>query len=468
MREYIGRLRRRLVGPAQATIDTIEPGSIAVTPRKPVDLYDEAAITEVLDLAARIGGLLLDSGTGANDTREQVAFVANIYGLHDVDVDVTFNTILVCARRGGVLPPITTARTVHYRSHDFTRLAETDRLIRRIRRLSISPQTAHRMVDEIGVAPHPYPYMWANLGWGLLALGIAFYLGGTWLVAVTAMVTAITIVLVNRFLARRGWPLFFLQLVGGFIAVLPAAIMNGVLEIQDFLPSQIIAAGIVVLMAGLSMVGSVQDAITGAPITAMARFTETLVMTGGVLVGVAIAIRVLGIFDLYLPELTTVQPFGAADLPAKIGGGAIASVGFALGSYAERRALPVAFVAGAVGSGVTASLSLWVIGPIFSLAAAAIFVGLVGGLLARRAVVPPLIVAVAGITPLLPGLAIYRGMYGLLNDEVAAGSAEMATALATSIALAGGVTLGEIIARRLNRPKIPRPFRPERHRRGIV
>ncbi len=57
-------------------------------------------------------------------------------------------------------------------------------------------------------------------------------------------------------------------------------------------PSQIIAAGVVVLLSGLSLVGSVQDAITGAPITAAARFFEVVMMTGGIIAGVALSLRV--------------------------------------------------------------------------------------------------------------------------------------------------------------------------------
>ncbi|MFT4087340.1 MAG: threonine/serine exporter family protein, partial [Gordonia sp. (in: high G+C Gram-positive bacteria)] len=90
----------------------------------------------------------------------------------------------------------------------------------------------------------------------------------------------------------------------------------------------------------------------------------------------------------------------------------------------------------------------------------------VGGLAARRALTPPLVVAVAGITPLLPGLAIYRGLYGLMTNEVADGVAQAATAFAIGCSLAAGVTLGEFIARRLRRPHIPTVLvRPERRRK---
>ena len=42
MREQIGRALRRLTGTRQATIDTIEPGSIMVSPRKPIEPFDVA------------------------------------------------------------------------------------------------------------------------------------------------------------------------------------------------------------------------------------------------------------------------------------------------------------------------------------------------------------------------------------------------------------------------------------------
>ena len=448
----------KVLGDATATIDTIEPGSIVVAPRKPIPLDDEPAITEVLDLAARIGAVLLDSGTGAIDTRSQIEFVAGIYGLDDIEVDVTFNTILVSARRGPTLPPVTTVRTVHYRSLDFTRLAHVDRLVRRIRQLAITPGTAHRIVDGITSAPHPYPYWLANLAWGVMALGISILLGGATIVASTSFLTTIVIVAVNRRLARIGTPIFFQQMLGGFIAVLPAAALYHWREFLnvEFAPSQIVAAGIVVLLSGLSLVGSVQDAITGAPITGTARFSEVVLMTGGILAGVGLAIRLVETMGVILPGLTTASPFGPSDPIPSLLGGALAAGGFAAASYAERRAIPVALGAGMLGTGVISGLSYTTaVGPIVSSALAAVLVGLLGGLAARRALVPPLVVAIAGITPLLPGLAMYRGLYGVMSEQTIPGFRELATAITVGCSIAAGVTLGEFIARTLKRPTIP-------------
>ncbi|WP_200858110.1 threonine/serine exporter family protein, partial [Klebsiella pneumoniae] len=73
-------------------------------------------------------------------------------------------------------------------------------------------------------------------------------------------------------------------------------------------------------------------------------------------------------------------------------------------------------------------------GPVVSSGVAATVVGLAGGLMARRALTPPLVVAVAGITPLLPGLKVYRGLAALLNDQQLLGLNQMLAALGVACA----------------------------------
>lgn len=82
-------------------------------------------------------------------------------------------------------------------------------------------------------------------------------------------------------------------------------------------------------------------------------------------------------------------------------------------------------------------------------AAAATFVGLAGGVLSKRYRLPPLVIAVSGITPLLPGLAVYRGLSAMINSDPVTGLSEMSAALAIGAALASGVVLGEWMAKPL-------------------
>ena len=90
---------------------------------------------------------------------------------------------------------------------------------------------------------------------------------------------------------------------------------------------------------------------------------------------------------------------------------------------------------------------------VIAIALTATLIGLIGGLLARRYQVPPLIVAIAGVTPLLPGLAIYRGMYGMLHDQLTVGLGNLTIAMSTAMTLSAGVVFGEWIARKIRRPR---------------
>ncbi|QNG17543.1 threonine/serine exporter family protein [Rhodococcus triatomae] len=454
----------RLTGERLATVDTV---LAAPAPLQPIDLTDDPQVAEVLDLAVRIGEVLLAAGTSAMDTAEQVQFIAATYGLARTDVDVTYNAIRLSAHRGPTLPPASTLRMVHYRSMDFTRLAAVDRLTRRIRREMVTPREAHEALTALTTAPHPYNRWIATLAWSSMAAMISVMLGGGVLVASVAFLTTTVIDRVNRVLNRIGLPFFFQQVMGGIIAAAPAATLY---TFQDQLgvdirPSQIIAAGVIVLLSGLSLVGSVQDAITGAPVTAAARFFEVVMMTGGIIAGVGISLKVTSLFGSTLPP-TNVEITALAPMPVLVPAAAFASLSYALACYAERRALPAAWLGGAFGALVFALAAQTNIGPVVGSALAATVVGFAGGLMARRAFTPPLIVAVAGITPLLPGLSIYRGLYGLLDDEVVVGLSSLLAAFGIGCALAAGVTLGEWLARKVRRPRILR--RTDTLRRPVV
>nr|WP_314145787.1 threonine/serine exporter family protein [uncultured Rhodococcus sp.] len=443
----------RLTGERRATIDT---PTAAPSPLRPIDLTDDASVAEVLDLAVRVGEVLLASGTAAMDTATQVQYIAATYGLARCDVDVTYNSITLSAHRGPTRPPASTMRIVHYRSMDFTRLAEVDRLIRAVRVKMVPPSAALERLDEITKAPHPYNRWIATLAWSGMAAAISVLLGGGPLVAVVSFLTTMVIDRIGRVLNRAGLPFFFQQVVGGFVAATPAITLYNFQDQLniDISPSQVIAAGVIVLLSGLSLVGSVQDAITGAPITAVSRFFEVLMMTGGIIAGVATSLRLAALIGSDLPQISNLAPPDILQVPTKVIAGAAASLFYALACYAERRALTAAFMGGFAGSLVYLLSQTLNVGPIIASAIAATVVGFAGGLLARRALIPPLIVAVAGITPLLPGLALYRGLYAILNDQLLLGISSLFAAFGVGCGLAAGVTLGEWGARTLRRPRI--------------
>ncbi|MBF6064275.1 threonine/serine exporter family protein [Nocardia terpenica] len=459
-RRVVHRFVDRLTAEREATVDAVVE---APTPLQPIDLADDAKVTQVLELAERVGEVVLASGTAVTDTTTQVEFIAATYGLAQCDIDVTYNSIRISADRGPTLPPASTMRVVRYRSLDFTRLAAVDRLTRRIRREVVPPEDAHAALDTITTAPHPYNRWVATAGWSLLAASVALLLGGGILVAATSFVGTAMIDRANRELNKRGLPFFFQHMAGGAIATVPAIVLATFAGRIEANPSLVVAAGITVLLSGLQLVGAVEDAITGAPITAAARSLEVVMMTAGIIAGVALALRVADLLHAVVPMIDMTSSRDIDNLPLKVAAGAVASMAFALACYAELRALAAAAFSGAAATVCYLVVQHSGFGPVVSSGVAATAVGLAGGLMARRSLTPPLVVAVAGITPLLPGLRLYRGLQALLNSEQLMGLNQLFGAFTVGCALAAGVTLGEWIARFLRRPRIMRRFQGIRH-----
>ena len=443
--------RRRTVVQRSKDPSTAKFAAPAQYPTDPLPVVSgEAAITEVLDLALRVGEVLLSSGAATIDVTTDILTVTSAYGLPRCQVDITFTAISISAHRGLSSPPVNTMRVVNYRSLDYTRLAEVDRVIRSAQRGMVTAREAHGELDRLTTAPHPYQRWVATLAWSGMAASVALLVGGGWLVCTVAFVSAAVIDRTKRLLNRTGLPYFFQQVVGGFIATLPAALLFAAQDVIHITvaPSQVAAAGVIVLLSGLSLVGSMQDAITGAMVTASARFLEVLILTAGIIVGVGLALKVASGLGVVLPALGA-STTALSQLPVQVLAAAGSGAFFALASYAERRALVFAAVAGAAGFAVFGVLQHIAGGTLMASAAAATVVGFAGGVLSRRYRIPPLVIAVSGITPLLPGLAVYRGLFAMTNSDPVTGLSEMSAALGIGAALASGVVLGEWMARSL-------------------
>lgn len=435
MTRVLGRIREWLAGPGhRATIDTAKAAP-PPSPLAPVDLTSTAEVAGVMEIAARIGDILLSSGTSNTDTKAQIRAVTSAYGLVWCHVDITMNNIMMSASTGvNRSEPVSIFRVVRRLTVDFSQLADVDRLIRSIQAGATPPEVAERILNDLEARPPSYGAKTATLGWGLMGGALAIMLGGTPLVGIISFLTSTLIMGVNHKLAQHSLPPFFHNVIGGLIATLPAAAAFAAATRfgMDFRPSQIIASGIIVLLAGLTLVQSLEDGITGSPVTASAHFFETLLSTGAIIAGVGMGIQIVSVIGIALPPMEAVAPPNFSSIALRVFAGGLAAVGFAIASYAKWPAVTLAGITGMFGAASQHALMLGVgLGAVISASVSAVFIGLAGGLLARRFAIPPLIIALCGITPMLPGLAFYRGMYGALNEQMVIGFANIATAMAT-------------------------------------
>jgi uncharacterized membrane protein YjjP (DUF1212 family) len=433
----------RIVRETEPPTDTLRRISDSESDKRD-DAYEER-VGEVLDLAGNIGAILMASGTPATATMEQVMAITSAYGIERCEVDVINTTIHLAAYRGPTASPASTLHIVQSRSMDFSRLAAVDRLIGRIRAGKVPPTQARDELDAIITAPHPYKRWIATLAWGALAFATAGTLGADLLVCFVGALSAMAIDRVNRRLNRHGLPFFFQYAVGGAIATAPALLLYwlGPKVGLQFDPTVAIAAGLVVLLAGLSLVGSVGDVISGAPVTAAGRFFELVMMTGATIAGVAFVLHLASRFGAPFVAISADAPPALAELPARVAFGAASAAAYALACYAERSAAMAAAFGGAAGTIAFLLAQGAGLGAVVASFVAAVPIGLVGRLMERRNLAPPMVVSIAGIVPLLPGLSLLHGIYAILNDQHAVGFASVLGAFAIGTALAAGVTLGE-------------------------
>ncbi|WP_245784572.1 threonine/serine ThrE exporter family protein [Geodermatophilus amargosae] len=415
------------------------PIGLRAQPSRMDDLTAHAA----LGLALRIGASMLAVGAPSADVTATVLRVAAAYGLTSCQVDITFTSLTVSFDREDAVP-LTAMRIVRMSRTDYTRLQGITELARAIGAGDLDVEEAHRRLDQVVSAPVTYRRIVTTLAWAGVAACFGLVLGGGWLEALVAALTTAVIEQVLRVLNRQSLPVFFQQVAGAALAT-GVAVLLAAWDV-DVRTSLVVAAGIVVLLAGLSLVSAAQDAISGFPVTAGARAFEVVTLTAGIVVGIA------GVLDLAQRARLPLTVVDTSPVPVSFPVALAASAGiagfWALASHARPRAVGLAAVAGALAWTTFWAVSGVGAGPALASGFAAVVLGFCGEALTQRLRVPPQLVAVCGIVPLLPGLAIYHGLFTIVVDaDIDGGLAALVGALAIGLALAAGVTLGGYLGR---------------------
>ncbi len=404
---------------------------------------------KVLDLTIRLAEVMLSSGSGTADVVATAQDVAQAYQLSDCVVDVFVTTIFVSALPTEDSAPVTIVRAVHARSTDYSRLAELDSLVGRITSGGVSVEQAHEAMDELTERPHPYPRWVATAGWAGFALGIAMLLGGTWLTCILAAATSALIDRVGRLLNRVGTPFFFQQAAGALIATLVAV---AAYLFAGLGPTALVATGIVMLLSGMTLVGSVQDALTGYMLTAVARLGDVLFLTAGIVVGILAGLQIAAVagitIELYVDATETfVLPNQPWLIALAVFGAALAGACLTIASYARPRSVATAALAAGLAELLLIGLGTAGLGGVVATGTAAVGVGFLATLISIRRQAPALVTATAGITPMLPGLAVFRSVFFFAVDKnYGHGVAQALAAAATALAIGAGVVMGELLS----------------------
>lgn len=425
-------------------------------PTLPVAGEDIDAIRSkrVLDLAIRIGERTLAAGASANEVTVNILRVTDAYGLRPVSVDVTYTSITVSYLRGGDNEPLTMLRVVSKRVTDFTALQSLLELVDAISR-GEDLEDARERYSKIIHTPRPYRNLIVTLANGLLSIGVCMLMGAGLLIGALSFVAAALVSVVQRLMGRWAVPSFFSQAAGGLVVTgtamgVTALAANDVWRFAEMRPSIIVSAGIVLMLSGMSVVGSAQDAIDGFYLTAAGRVFEVMILTLGIIAGILLGLSIGAQAGYDVLVTSSQQPNGTV-IQQLIGVAIIATM-YGIGNYAGFRTVLGCLAMGVVGWGaylIALSLGL---GQATSSGFGALVGSFLSVLVARRLRLPALALTTAGIVPLVPGSLVFRGLLEVVEAEGAAtgvitGAATLVGAAGVGLALAAGTSLGAFLGR---------------------
>ncbi|WP_223622397.1 threonine/serine exporter ThrE family protein [Microbacterium sp. EST19A] len=438
---------RRLLASVRRIVHT-DPASVAPTEVMPV--IDERMVPRVLDLSTRIGESMFAIGASAHEVTLAITRVCDAYGLRDVQVDVTYNSITVSFHLSGEVWPETLVRVVRVAAPDHAKLQRVQALVSDIDRgLDLdSARTAFRVIRRM---PFRYQQPVVVVARAMLAVGVSILLGASPIVVGLTFVAALAAAITQAGLARLRVPLFFSQIAGGFVTTVVAVAVSalgtaGIAPFVGIRPSIIVASGIVLMLAGLTVVGAAQDAIDGFALTAGGRILDLTMQTLGVVIGILVGLElgsVLG-FTMDLPD--DPAPFGP--LVSVFAGAIIIAVAVAVFNGAGIRIILVSALLSAITIAGYTLASLLQLHPAAASALGALLASFVGVLIAHNLHVPSVAVTTAAIVPLVPGVAVFQGLLemvhtggGSASDVVGAGGSLIYAAV-IGVGLASGASLG--------------------------
>lgn len=447
------RMLKRLVkveNPPTAPLSIVDrlAGSPYANPMIQVGGVDTSA-RKTLDFALHLAETMFRYGAGALEVETSIIAVTAALGLKNIEVDITNQSVAINYAPKDQTP-IALLRVVRSWTNNYAGLAKVHQLVTDVVAGGVGRDEAIRRLDEAITSPKPFPRWMVTVAFGVFAAAFVGVLGGGPVSSAIAFVVNIGVSMLSRQLGRWRVPDFFTTATCSFVVTFMALLLWQ-LGLTSA-PAIVVVGGILLLLPTGRLLSSVQDAINGFPVTAAGRFLSTVLIFGALVAGIAVAFVVGS--RTGMQEIDVTETFSPAyDLWVLVIFTAVAVMAIAVTEQTSWKLLLPTAAVGVAGYLVLLGATSLGIGDRFSPALAAVVIGLLARVVALKMGAPQLVVAVPAALILLPGLTIFRSMYVLTieESEILLGAGGMLNAGAIVLGAAGGIVLGDTLARPLTR-----------------
>ena len=416
---------------------------------------------QVFELAMRIGEVMISNGAAAADVTATMLRVTASSGIRNVSVQTTLTEVSVSYYPDTQSAPFTRISTAGGYTYDFTKLDRVDEITTKYVKGEMDLHEALLAVDRVRSMKRYYGPIVTTLAWVLMGGACAMFFGAGILVTAFAAFAAGVLWQVYILFDKLRLPVFYAQIAGGFIVVLISLVVNWLDPTAN--SSLVVVACLVMVLAGSTSVGAMQDAITGWYVTAAGRVLETFMLTVGAVIGIRGGMLIAEWVGADISITSTIPATLISTLLVAIAG-AFIGLGFAVGFQVPPRLLH--WVTLLPGFTATTSFLIEVAGleRAWATGITAFFTGVFAVAISQHAKAYVNILIAPAIITMVPGSVIYRGLLGL-SDGSNTGAGYLLLACEIAIAISAGTLLA---SGRVRVPAISQPFSTNRRRRMVT
>ncbi|MFJ6418434.1 threonine/serine exporter family protein [Paeniglutamicibacter sp. NPDC091659] len=410
-----------------------------------VNSAQDASARKTLEFALDLAETMFRYGAGALEVETSVIAVTAALGLRHIDVDITNQSINL-----NFSPPEGEAysmlRVVRSWTNNFAGLTYVHQLVSDIVAGGVTRQQSVDRLREISRQPKPFPRWMVSGAAGGFAAAFVVFIGGSLVGAAIAFISSLLVGQIAKYASRWRIPDFFSIAASTFVVTAIAVLFHALNAPID--PALVVSGGILLLLPSARFVSALQDAINGFPVTAAGRFFSAGLSYAAILTGIMTALVIGQLAGAPELDVRTIDKIAYPGWLLVV----LVAAAVVLGAVTEQTSRTLLLPTGAIallGYLLLLGIQALGVGDRTAPAVAATFIGLAGRIIAHRMRAPQLVLAAPAIVFLLPGLMIFRSMYGLVFDveDMTGALIDMFTAFTIMMAIAGGVVFGDTLAR---------------------
>ncbi len=452
----------------------------------------EKLLRRKLDLLLRTGQILVESSADTSRIVRNMKRAAAYLGLPEENLHISVDYYMLQVNLSDEEHSFSKMQRCDHHGINMAALQDISQLTWRAIRDDYSLDRYGEELEKIAKAPRNYGDWMVAICAGFACGGFCIQFGCDWPAFFYASIAAI---LGNRFrmsLNKLGSNVYFNFAVAAFLSTLLAwaSAYISTPAVEAYIPQELLPlfhsdtpwhpmmACALFIVPGVPLINFVSDMLDNHLETGIVRATNTLIMILAMCFGIALAIKIVGI-DNFVKDLsmTPHHTFGEYALAA-----GISAMGFATIFNVPKRLMPWIAVGGIIA---VCSRNFINLGP--STGNVGLDLGSIVGTLCGSALIsiinikvvhwlhtPHQLITIPAVIPMIPGVLIYRALYGIIDMQGIVGEVTSATHNAINgslltIMIAVGVAIPNIFARKWIAPdrkkKLDRLIE-ERKRRG--